>query len=271
MADVNQQIPNSEDPDFPAARVKGGRPPKLAANRTHTKRRPGSAAGAKVKAAKPKGTMRGRRLTDRDKLTIVQVFASEGGNAMVAAEKLKISVDTLYRVLREHKAQTKNGKIEFGSIVAGELGAALTAKARLILSSFTQEDIAGMPASQRAVSLGIFTDKAIRLLELEQKEREQESVGAMPTAVDAKSLLAQIAQRVQAMPFLQVNMVGQGLLARAQELTGTAAPKVVEAKAGPVIDMDGNDVGTFLPRGAAEADTWAEQEVPDAPGDGPLQ
>ena len=260
------------DPEFPAAVKGNGRPPKLAAKRTHTVRRPGSAKAAKVKAVKPKGTMRGRKFTDEDKDTIVQVFGSEGGNAYKAASKLGISVDALYRVLRERKAQSKDGKLEFSGVVAGELKQALTAKARLILSSFTQEDIAEMSGSQRAISLGIFTDKAIKLMELEQKEREVEGFQAMPSAVDAKALLAQIAQRVQSMPFLQVNMYGQRLLERAQQAAGGAIDAQVVREPSPVLDMDGNDVGTFLPRGAAEADTWAEQEAPEAPSsDGPIQ
>lgn len=257
--------------DFPAAvKAPQGRPRKLDAQKSHTKRSGPKARDAKVLANKNtqvKGSMRGRRLTDDDKETIVQVFGSTGGHAAKTAASLGLTTDTVYRVLRERKAQAKGGRLEFSGVVAGELQAALTAKSRLIIDTFTAEDLADMSASQRAITVGIFTDKAIKLMELEQREKEFDAGMAMPSAQDAQGLLARIAQQVQSMPFLQVTMAGKGLLGRAAELA-QAIPAPVAAS--PVLDMDGNNVGTFLAPGKAEADTWAEQEASDAPGDRPV-
>ena len=251
------------DPDFPVAKpLRSGHPPVLDAV-SHARRKSGKVAReakAKPVRAQSKGKMRGRRLTDHDRLTIVQVYGATGGNANKTAERMGLNVDTVYRILREYKAQTKSGQIELSSIVAGELKQALTAKARTLIDSFQDDDLGSMPPAQRAITLGIMTDKAIKLMEVEQKDRELngEVAGSMPSAATAGALVARIQQAMTQMPWLQVSIGGQQLMQRVEQVAASISPRAVEALPTPALDMDGNDVGRLAP-GRAEADAWADE------------
>lgn len=187
--------------------------------------------------------MPGKRFTDEEKDTMVVLYAALGGNAREVARRLGCSPPTVISAVKEARAQSKDFALESNGLVLDELKGKMIATSNTIIDSIDEAVIQRASGPQRALMVGILTDKALKIAEMEQKQTAETPL-ALPAASDIAGMRVLIMERITSMPWLQNNPQTQAVVEHAQRVVESApSAHVVE----PALDLDGNNVAAFLP------------------------